>query len=227
MRATCLTPVALLATILTFGCAKSKPNDYVTRAELRELLAAPGADSELAFAAERQGDLARLASATFVAPATAPTSAPQASAMADQYTQRLSDALRAVDQSLDVCANNIANAETTAFKASHAVRNEAGSIDFQFDHSQGSLTNTNRPLDVAISGIGFFRVKILASQGDGFGYTRNGNFFVNNEGQLVLGMGDGYKLDPPITVPPGTRRSASQRAATYKCWSRARRIKRK
>jgi flagellar basal-body rod protein FlgG len=45
-------------------------------------------------------------------------------------------------------------------------------------------------------------VKVLDSVGDGFAYTRNGNFFVNNEGDLVLGMGDGYRLEPPINVPP-------------------------
>ena len=38
--------------------------------------------------------------------------------------------------------------------------------------------------------------------GDGTAYTRNGNFFVNSEGELVLGMGDGYKVIPPINIPP-------------------------
>src|SRR5690606_4190072 len=47
-------------------------------------------------------------------------------------------------------------------------------------------------------------VKIMDSIGDGTAYTRNGNFFVNNVGELVLGLGDGYKLIPPITVPVGT-----------------------
>jgi flagellar basal-body rod protein FlgG len=39
--------------------------------------------------------------------------------------------------------------------------------------------------------------------GDGFGYTRNGSFFVNNNGELVLGLGDGYRLEPSITIPQG------------------------
>jgi flagellar basal-body rod protein FlgG len=73
----------------------------------------------------------------------------------------------------------------------------------QIDTEQGSLENTGRPLDVGIEGNGFFKVKILDSIGDGTGYTRNGNFFVNNEGDLVLGMGDGYKLIPPIQIPQG------------------------
>src|SRR5215210_2644507 len=139
--------------------------------------------------------------------------------------------LRALSTRIDVVANNLANAETTAFKRSRVnfedlmylqlkqpgTTNQAGDLtpagiyvglgtrisNTQVDLEQGSLENTNRPLDLGISGNGFFKVKILDSIGKGFGYTRNGNFFVNNEGQLVLGMGDGYKLDPPVTIPPG------------------------
>ncbi len=73
----------------------------------------------------------------------------------------------------------------------------------QLDLTQGSLENTGRDLDVGIQGTGFFRVKVLSTLGDGTAYTRNGNFFVNNVGQLVVGMGDGYTLIPPITVPTG------------------------
>ncbi len=139
--------------------------------------------------------------------------------------------LKALSTRIDVVANNLANAETTAFKRSRmnfedlmylelkqpGTTNAAGELtpagiyvglgtrisNTQVDLEQGSMENTNRPLDVAISGNGFLKVKILDSIGDGFGYTRNGNFFVNNDGQLVLGMGDGYKLEPPITIPPG------------------------
>jgi flagellar basal-body rod protein FlgG len=140
--------------------------------------------------------------------------------------------LRALSTRIDVVANNLANAETTAFKRSRVnfedlmylqqkqpgVTNAAGDLtpagiyvglgtrisNTQIDLEQGSLENTGRPLDVGIEGQGFFKVKILDSIGDGYGYTRNGNFFVNNEGDLVLGMGDGYKIDPPIQVPAGT-----------------------
>jgi flagellar basal-body rod protein FlgG len=72
----------------------------------------------------------------------------------------------------------------------------------QLDLEQGPLENTNRPLDVAIEGEGFFHVKIMDSLGDGTGYTRNGAFFRNKDGDLVLGMGDGYKLIPSISIPP-------------------------
>lgn len=141
--------------------------------------------------------------------------------------------LRALSTRIDVIANNLANAETTAFKRSRAnfedlmylTQKQPGSANAdgdlspagiqvglgvrlsntQIDTEQGALESTGRPFDVAISGPGFFRVKVADGIGDGFGYTRNGNFFVNNQNQLVLGMGDGYKLDPTIEVPQDTK----------------------
>ncbi|HSI34703.1 MAG: flagellar basal-body rod protein FlgG [Phycisphaerae bacterium] len=140
--------------------------------------------------------------------------------------------LRALSTRIDVVANNLANAETTAFKRSRtnfedlyylALKQpgtQAASGDLspagiyvglgvrvsntQLDTEQGSLENTGRQLDVGISGQGFFKVKIMDTIGDGSGYTRNGNFFINKEGQIVLGMGDGYRLEPELTVPKGT-----------------------
>lgn len=140
--------------------------------------------------------------------------------------------LRALSTRIDVVANNLANAETTAFKRSRVnfedlmynmlkppgTTTAAGDLspagifvglgvrvsNTQLDTEQGSMENTGRQLDVGISGNGFFRVKVLDTVGDGTAYTRNGNFFVNNEGELVLGMGDGYRLIPPITIPAGT-----------------------
>jgi flagellar basal-body rod protein FlgG len=140
--------------------------------------------------------------------------------------------LRALSTRIDVVANNLANAETTAFKRSRvnfedlyytAIKQPGtttanGDIspagiyvglgvkisNTQLDTEQGSMENTGRQLDVGIQGQGFFKVKILPTISDGFGYTRNGNFFVNKDGDLVLGMGDGYKLDPKINIPKGT-----------------------
>ena len=138
--------------------------------------------------------------------------------------------LRALSTQIDVISNNLANAETTAFKRSrvnfedlmYQTLREPGQQDAtgqispageyvglgtrisntQIDLSQGSLESTDRNLDVGVSGNGFFAVKILDSLG-GTGYTRNGNFFINDKGELVLGMGDGYRLVPPIKVPAG------------------------
>jgi len=79
------------------------------------------------------------------------------------------------------------------------------------DLTAGSMENTGNNLDVGIQGNGFFRVKILSTIADGTGYTRNGSFFLNNQGQMTLDMGDGYTLIPPITIPPGaTNISISQ-----------------
>lgn len=140
--------------------------------------------------------------------------------------------LRALSTRIDVVANNLANAETTAFKRSRVnfedlmyqtlkqpgSSNAAGDIspagifvglgvqisNTQLDLEQGSFESTGRDLDVAIEGAGFFRVSILESLGDGTAYTRNGNFFVNNDGELVLGIGEGFRLVPPITIPADT-----------------------
>jgi flagellar basal-body rod protein FlgG len=138
--------------------------------------------------------------------------------------------LKALSTRIDVVANNLANAETTAFKRSRVnfedlmyltlkqpgTQTQSGEIspagifvglgvrisNTQLDLEQGSLERTDRPLDVGIQGAGFFKVKVMDTVGDGTAYTRNGNFFVNNDGQLVLGMGDGYKLIPAVNIPP-------------------------
>jgi flagellar basal-body rod protein FlgG len=139
--------------------------------------------------------------------------------------------LRALSQRIDVIANNLANAETSAFKRSRVnfedlyyttlrqpgIASGNGDIspagifvgtgvkvsNTQLDTEQGPVESTGRPLDVAIQGAGWFRVQILDSVGDGIGYTRNGNFFLNRDGALVLGLGDGYRLIPPINIPRG------------------------
>ena len=149
--------------------------------------------------------------------------------MAIQALNSAATGLRALSTKIDVVANNLANAETTAFKSSRAnfedlmyialkqpgAQNAAGDIspagifvglgvrvsNTQLDLSQGSLERTDRQLDVGISGNGFFKVKVASTLGNGEAFTRNGNFFVNKDGELVLGMKDGYKLIPPIQIP--------------------------
>lgn len=147
--------------------------------------------------------------------------------------------LRALSTKIDVIANNLANAETTAFKGSrvnfedlmYLTLKQPGTVsnsgdiapsgifvglgtkisNTQLDLTEGSLESTNRDLDVGIQGPGFFKVKVLNTVGNGEAYTRNGNFFLNDKGELVLGMGDGYRLIPPITIPTGsTQISISQ-----------------
>jgi flagellar basal-body rod protein FlgG len=139
--------------------------------------------------------------------------------------------LRGLSTAIDVIANNLANAETNGFKGSRVNFEDlfyqtqkspgttSGNGDIspsgifvglgtrisntQLDLTEGSMQNTGNALDVGIQGPGFFRVKVLSTLGDGTAYTRNGQFFVNNANQLVVGMGDGYQLDPPLTIPTG------------------------
>lgn len=137
--------------------------------------------------------------------------------------------LRALSTRIDVIANNLANAETTAFKRQRVnfedlmyltkrhpgtqnARGEASPAGIQvglgvkvsntqLDLGQGTLEPTDGGLDIAIQGDGFFRVAIADGIGEGFAYTRNGDFFRNADGDLILGLGAGYQLDPPVNIP--------------------------
>jgi flagellar basal-body rod protein FlgG len=140
--------------------------------------------------------------------------------------------LKALSTRIDVIANNLANAETLGFKRSRAnfeelmyvtvrnpgTQNAEGDVspagiqlglgvrvaNTQIDVGQGPFEETGRQLDVAIEGPGFFRVQVLDGVGDGFAYTRVGNLFVNNEGELVIGSTDGYRIQPPVSIPDDT-----------------------
>lgn len=140
--------------------------------------------------------------------------------------------LRALSDKIDVIANNLANAETHAFKGSRmnfedlmyttirnpGIQNAAGDVtpagiqighgvrvsNTQLDLEQGPMENTGRDLDVAITGEGFFRVKIMDGIGDGTAYTRSGNFFINKDGDLVVGMKDGPRVLPELNFPANT-----------------------
>ncbi len=122
----------------------------------------------------------------------------------DQISVLAAGGIRSRMQSLDVVANNLANSSTAGYKsdgefysmfASEAASDDGSgpssvpTIDHQWtDFAQGLLEPTNNPLDLGISGKGFFVV-----QGpSGPLYTRNGNFRFDTNGQLVTT--DGYPL---------------------------------
>ncbi len=63
--------------------------------------------------------------------------------------------------------------------------------------TQGSLTATGNPLDVAIEGAGFFQILLPTGQ---TGYTRAGSFQLDAQGNVVTP--DGNALQPGITIPP-------------------------
>lgn len=97
---------------------------------------------------------------------------------------------RSMDQrakNIDVIANNIANINTTAYKREIPFAeyiNEAGESQIKklTSHQQGDLIQTSNPLDMAISGQGFFVVK---NEDGRIELTRNGRFQISNEGYLV------------------------------------------
>ncbi|NOZ74630.1 MAG: flagellar hook basal-body protein [FCB group bacterium] len=93
----------------------------------------------------------------------------------------------------DVIANNLANVNTNGFKRdvlfSEVLKDESDvkqKLSMLTDFSQGSLTQTDNPLDVAISGNGFFVVE--TDRGDAL--TRNGHFLVDPSGALITSSGN-------------------------------------
>jgi flagellar basal-body rod protein FlgG len=143
--------------------------------------------------------------------------------------QSSATALSALNTKLDVISNNLANVNTTGFKASRAnfedllyierqqpgVENATGDrtptglyvglgvkvSGTQNDFSQGTLINTGRDLDIAIEGLGFFKVQVEDNLGGGSAYTRAGNLAVNADNQLVLANEQGRIIEPGITIP--------------------------
>lgn len=132
--------------------------------------------------------------------------------------------LDAQQTSLDVIANNLANTSTNGFKRARPVfedllyqtLRQPGAQSSQSTqipsglqlgtgvrpvstariHTQGAVQQTGNPLDVAIDGSGFLQVLLP----DGTtGYTRDGSFQKDNQGQLVTSSG--YPVQPSITIP--------------------------
>ena len=113
----------------------------------------------------------------------------------------------ALNHELDVIANNIANIDTTGYKADNVlferyIMPQAADQSFSgqdqrvnyvadraswIDMSQGSLQRTGNPLDVAIDGTGFLVVQTPNGQQR---YTRNGALSINAAGQLVTSDGN-------------------------------------
>jgi flagellar basal-body rod protein FlgG len=132
--------------------------------------------------------------------------------------------MRAQQLRTEVIANNLANVNTTGFKRSRAhfedllyqtVQGtttigtpEAATMpaiqigrgthltSVQRLHSQGSIENTSRPMDLAIEGEGFFQVQL---PNGGVAYTRDGSFTVSDQGTLVTQAG--YTVVPGIRIP--------------------------
>jgi flagellar basal-body rod protein FlgG len=123
--------------------------------------------------------------------------------------------MHAQQTGVETVANNLANISTQGFKAARVNFQDlmqapvavtggpaAGMLGVDFslitkDFRGGDLKATESPLDLAISGVGFFEV----SQLDGSrAYTRGGTFQINQDGLLTPAQG--AVLKPGIQVPP-------------------------
>jgi flagellar basal-body rod protein FlgG len=132
--------------------------------------------------------------------------------------------LDAQQTQLDVISNNLANVSTNGYKRSRAVFEDLlyqtirqpGAASSQQTtipsgltlgtgvqpiateriFTQGGLSQTSNPLDVAINGQGFFQIQMP----DGtLAYTRDGSFQKDSTGQVVTSSG--FPVSPSITIP--------------------------
>ncbi|MGK0500010.1 MAG: flagellar basal-body rod protein FlgG [Oceanicoccus sp.] len=132
--------------------------------------------------------------------------------------------LSAQDTRLATISNNLANAATVGYKRDsvvfedllYQIRRQPGAqssqntqlpsglqvgtgvrvIGTQKEFSAGSMEITEKPLDMAIVGRGFF--EILLPDGNS-AYSRNGQFQINADGEIVTARG--LALQPSITIP--------------------------
>ena len=139
----------------------------------------------------------------------------------------------ALQRELEVVANNIANINTTGFKADGAafgefLRDKASTDNFALpdrrlslvqdrmswhDMSQGTVQQTGNPLDVAIDGEGMLVVQTAGGER----YTRNGALQVNNVGELVTIAGDKVLGENgPIVMQPTDRDVVINKDGTIK-----------
>ncbi len=137
--------------------------------------------------------------------------------------------MRALDEKLNVVANNLANINTHGFKRSrvnfedllYQVKREPGVPNAndepiphgilvgtgvkvsgtQLNFESGTVDPTGRPLDWQIEGEGFFQVRTIEDGTESTAYTRAGNFAQNAVGNIVLANSDGSVLEPPIAIP--------------------------
>jgi flagellar hook protein FlgE len=121
--------------------------------------------------------------------------------------------LNAANQDLSVTANNLANVATTGFKGSRAefgdlfastqrgvsataVGNGVMVNEVAQQFTQGNIETTGNNLDLAISGNGFFTL----SDGGALSYTRDGEFQLDKDGNVVTAQGLNLQVYPPLAT---------------------------
>jgi flagellar basal-body rod protein FlgG len=126
--------------------------------------------------------------------------------------------MAAQQQRLDAVANDLANANTTGYKhqrvgfrdlvydqtgrsSAQGVRTGSGAaaVDAGRSFAQGVLQRTDRPLDVAIQGEGFLRIRLPDGRD---ALTRDGGLHIDGTGNLTTSTGS--LVQPAIKVPAGT-----------------------
>ena len=127
----------------------------------------------------------------------------------------------AQEQRMNQISNNLANVDSAGYKRENNTFQEmliermdrpsrvGKGVHVITDHSQGTLEPTANPLDVAISGEGFFRVQTP----EGVRYTRAGNFQLNREGQLVTSNGHLVLGESGTVVIEGERVTITSKGA--------------
>ena len=132
--------------------------------------------------------------------------------------------MEAQQTQLDHISHNLANSATNGYKKSHAVFEDlmyqnlrqtgansteqttlptglqvglgTRAVATSRSFTQGNLQTTERSLDIAIRGNGFFEIQMPDGTS---GYTRDGSFQVNSTGQMVTN--NGFPVQPGITIP--------------------------
>ena len=137
--------------------------------------------------------------------------------------------MQAQQINIDTIANNIANLNTTGYKQARAEFQDllyqdlrpagtASSTSTEYptglqvglgtmpvatarNFAQGDFRPTDNPLDIVISGKGFFQVSLPSGE---TAYTRDGSFHTDQNGTIVTS--DGSPLEPAITIPADAKR---------------------
>jgi len=119
--------------------------------------------------------------------------------------------LNAANQDLSVTANNLANVSTAGFKGSRAefgdlfastqsgvsataIGNGVSVSEVAQQFTQGNIETTGNNLDLAISGNGFFTL----SNGGALSYTRDGQFQLDQFGNVITAQGANLQVYPPL-----------------------------
>lgn len=130
-----------------------------------------------------------------------------------EITDQVSSSIDALTKEFEIIAHNLANVSTAGFKrrcnafSQYIETREAGTETYSpgsielnslFDFSQGNIVETNRPLDFALYGKGFFVIETP----NGPLYRRNGMFCTNQNGQIMDSQGRIIAGEAgPITIP--------------------------